>query len=164
MRTKFLFISLLIILATGKIFSQEKQLFGFDELDWNSSKEQVKDLMKNKYDMVPGYEKDDVIGYQGGNYFKEDLFLWVYFFNEEGLNEADLVIKKNDRPTDAIFYEVVHNLSLEYGDPDLYKPDDYTAEWFYYDLPGKKLNATIKVNPYSNDKMTSIKISFLKAE
>ncbi len=164
MRIKFLFISLLIILAAGKIFPQEKQLFGFGELDWNTSRANVKELMKNKFDMEPGYEKDDALGYQGGHYFNEDLFLWVYFFKEEGLDEVDLVIKNNDSPVSGIFYEVVHNLSIEYGDPDLYKPDDSTAEWFYYDFPGKQLIATIKVTPYSNDKMTTIKISFLKAQ
>lgn len=164
MKINFLFVSLLMILVGGEIFPQVKQLFGFSELDWNSSREQVKEWMKNKYDMEPGYEKDDAIGFQGGQYLNEDLFLWVYFFNGEGLYEVDLVIRNNNTAAGGKFYEVIHNLSVEYGDPDLYKPDENTAEWFYYDLPGKQLNATIKVSPYSNDKMTTVKISFLKTQ
>jgi hypothetical protein len=162
MKIKSLIITLLIFETAGVLYSQEKQLFGFGDLDWNSSKEEVKDFMKNKYDLLPGYEKDDAIGYQGGSYLKQELFLWVYFFDEKGLQEADLVVKNSAGPAGGIFYEVVHNLTVEYGDPDLYKPDDWTAEWFYYDFPGKHLNATIKVSPYSNDEMTTIKISFLK--
>ncbi|HKB86868.1 MAG TPA: hypothetical protein VKD08_11895 [Ignavibacteriaceae bacterium] len=163
MRTKIFFISFIFILIAYNLFPQEKQLFGFGDLDWNSSKVQVKELMKNRYHLSPGYEREDAIGYQGGQYFKEELFLWVYFFNNDSLQEVDLVVKNNDRPVGGIFYEVVHTLSEDYGDPDLYKPDDWTAEWFYYDFPGKKLKATIKVSPYFGETSTTLKISFLKA-
>ncbi len=163
MKTIIFFISFFFVVISCNLFPQEKQLFGFGDLDWNSSKEQVKALMKSRYDLSPGYEKEDAIGYQGGKYFKEDLFLWVYFFNNDSLQEVDLVVKSNDRPVGAIFYEVVHTLSVDYGDPDLYKPDDWTAEWFYYDFPGKKLKATIKVSPYAGESSTTVKISFLKA-
>ncbi len=163
MKTILFLISFLLIAASYNLFPQEKQLFGFGDLDWNSSKTQVKDFMKAKYDLSPGYEKEDAIGYQGGRYFNEDLFLWVYFFNNDSLQEVDLVVKNNGRPVGGIFYEVVHTLSNDYGDPDLYKPDDWTAEWFYYDFPGKKLKATIKVSPYSSESSTTVKISFLKS-
>jgi hypothetical protein len=163
MKTKLIFIFILLLIFPSLLRSQEKQLFGFDELDWDSSKEAVKDFMNTRYDMLPGYEKNDAIGYQGGRYLNQNLFIWVYFFNDDGLQEVDLVVKNNDRPVGGIFHEVVHSLTEEYDDPDLYKPDDWIAEWFYYDLPGKHLNATIKVSPYSNEDMTSIKISFLKA-
>jgi hypothetical protein len=164
MRIKFFLIAIFFTLTSLEMFGQEKQLFGFGELDWYSSRDNVKDLMKSQYNLLPGYEKDDALGYQGGHYFGEDLFLWVYYFDAQGLNQADLVIKAGDRKSDGIFYELVHTLSGEYGSPDMYKPDEQTAEWYYYDLPGKKLDATIKVSPYSNDKMTTIKITFLKVQ
>ncbi len=162
MKTKSFLILLLSFGISSVFYSQEKQLFGFNDLDWNSSKETVKEFMKVKYNLLPGYERDDAIGYQGGNYLKQDLFIWVYFFDEKGLQEVDLVIKNEDRPLAGIFYEVVHSLTVEYGDPDLFKPDDWNAEWFYYDFPGKQLKATIKVSPYSDEKITRIKISYLK--
>lgn len=164
MRMKFYFIVMFFTLASFGMFGQEKQLFGFGELDWFSSRDQVKDLMKSQYNLSPGYEKDDALGYQGGHYFGEDLYLWVYYFNLQGLQQVDLVIKAGDRKSDAIFYELVHTLTGVYGDPDMYKPDEQTAEWYYYDLPGKKLDATIKVSPYSNDKMTTIKATFFKIQ
>jgi hypothetical protein len=120
--------------------------------------------MEEKYHLIPGYEKDDAIGYQGGNYFDQDLHIWVFFFNDSGLNEIDLVVKNNNRPVAEIFYQVVHTLTADYGDPDLFIPEDWTAEWYYFDLPGKRLNATIKISPYSNDEITSIKIAFLKID
>lgn len=153
-----------LIILPGIVYSQEKQLFGFDELDWNSSKESVKDFMKDRYDMQPGYEKDDAIGYQGGRYLNQNLYIWVYFFGEEGLQEVDLVINNKKRPVGGIFSEIVHNLTEGYGDPDLYKPDDWIAEWFYFDLPEKHLKSTIKVAPYSTEKMTTIKVTFLKTD
>jgi hypothetical protein len=162
MRIKPLSFFIILILISLPLPAQEKQLFGFDDLDWYSSKDAVKDYMNKKYDMSPGYERDDALGYQGGSYLKQDLFLWVYFFNEKGLQEVDLVIKNQDRPVGGIFAEVVQSLTPKYGDPDLYKPDDWIAEWYYFDFPGKQLNATIKVMPYSNENMTSIKITFLK--
>lgn len=162
MKLKTLLITLLLLVTTGSLYSQEKQLFGFGDLDWNSSKQTVTEFMKNKYDLNPGYEREDAIGYQGGRYLKQDLYIWVYFFDGKGLQEVDLVIENAGRPPGGIFYEVVHSLTVEYGDPDLFKPDDWTAEWFYYDFPGKQLEATIKVSPYSNEKVTRIKISFLK--
>ncbi len=164
MKTSFILVWFLFTALISVTRAQEKQLFGFEELDWESSRQTVKDYMKNKYDMEPGYEKHDAIGYQGGKYLKQNIFLWVYFFDDEGLDETDLVIKSSGRPLGAIFSETVHELTVNYGDPDLYKPDDWDAEWFYYDFPGKHLKATIKVSPWSDDKISSIKISFLKAE
>ncbi len=154
----------LLTASINVIKPQEKQLFGFEGLDWGSSREQVKDYMKNKFDKVPGYERNDAIGYQGGSYLGQDIFLWVYFFDEKGLEETDLVIKNSGRPLGAVFSETVHKLTEDYGDPDLYKPDDWNAEWFYYDFPGKHLKAVIKVSPWSDENISSIKISFLKAE
>jgi hypothetical protein len=156
----FLFLCLLFFLID--VYPQEKQLFGFGPIDWGSSKDQVKGIMKEKFNLLPGYEKEDAVGFEGGKYFGEDIHIWVFFFDVDKLNEADLVVQNIDRPSEAIFYEVVHNISDDYGDPDLFKADDRTAEWFYYDLSGKKLSGTIKVSPYSSDKMTSIKITFLK--
>lgn len=162
MKTQLIFILTLLLIFPVLIRPQEKQLFGFDELDWDSSKEVVKDFMNTRYDMLPGYEKEDALGYHGGRYLNQNLFLWVYFFNDEGLQEVDLVVKNSNSPVGGIFHEVVHSLTQEYGDPDLYKQDDWVAEWFYFDFPGKHLNATIKVSPYSNENMTSIKVSYLK--
>lgn len=162
--TKTLSLLFVFIMISLPLHPQEKQLFGFDELEWYSSKETVKDYMNKKYDMLPGYEREDALGYEGGQYLNQALFLWVYFFNDKGLQEVDLVIKNHNRPVGGIFSEIVHSLSMKYGDPNLYKPDDWTAEWFYFDFPGKKLTATIKVSPYSNEKMTSIKIAFLKPD
>jgi len=161
MRIILVLISFQLFFIANLIYSQEKQLSGFGELDWKSSREAVKDLMKDKYALLPGYEKDDAIGYQDGRYFNQDLFMWVYFFDKQGLHEVDLVVKNINRMMAGLFSEVVHSLTEEYGDPDLYKPDDWTAEWYYYDIPKKQLNATIKVSPYSNDRMTTIKITFL---
>ena len=163
MRTSFIISWFLLTSIISVSRSQEKQLFGFGDLDWGSSQATVKEYMKNKFDMEPGYERGDAIGYQGGHIFKQDMFLWVYFFNHKGLTETDLVIKSSGRPLGGIFSETVHELTLDYGDPDLYKPDDWNAEWFFYDFPGKHLKAVIKVLPYSDDKISSIKISFLKS-
>lgn len=163
MRTTLFIIWFLLTAFTGVLRSQEKQLYGFGDLDWGTSRQEVKDYMKNKFDMLPGYERSDAIGYQGGRYFGQNLFLWVYFFNEKGLEETDLVIKNSGRPPGAIFSETVHKLTELYDDPDLYKPDDWTAEWFFYDLPGKKLTGTIKISPWSDEKASSIKITFLNS-
>lgn len=149
-------------ILTVAVFPQEKQLLGLTPFDWDSSKESVKQIMSEKFNLLPGYEKEDAIGFEGGKYFGENLHLWVFFFKEDKLDEIDMVIKNLNRPVNAIFYEVVHNIVDEYGDPDLFKADDWIAEWYYYDISGKKLNATIKVSPYTNEIMTSIKISFLK--
>ncbi len=162
MKKIFGLLVLIVQILTVSLYPQEKQLFGLGPFDWNSSKETVKEIMSEKFNLIPGYEKESALGFEGGKYFGEDIHVWVFFFNEDRLGEADLVIKNTDRPVEAIFYEVVHTLSEEYGDPDLYKADDWTAEWYYYDLQGKKLSATIKVSPYSYEKVTSIKISFLK--
>lgn len=164
MRISFILVWFLLSALLCVTRSQEKQLFGFGDLDWGSSRQTVKDYMKNKYDMDPGYEKDDAIGYQGGKFLKQNIFLWVYFFDNKGLEETDLVIKNNGRPLGAIFSEVVHELTVIYGDPDLYKPDDWDSEWFYYDFPGKHLKAAIKVSPWSDDKISSIKITFLESK
>ncbi len=164
MRTSFIVIWFLFAASVCVTSAQEKQLFGFGDLDWGSTREEVKNYMKSSFDMTPGYEKMDAIGYQGGSYFGQDMYLWVYFFNEKGLEETDLVIKNSDRPLGAIFSETVHKLTVDYGDPDLYKPDDWDAEWFYYDFPGKHLKAAIKISPWSDEKMSSIKISFIKSE
>ncbi len=154
----------LLIAFISVIRPQEKQLFGFGDLDWGSSHNEVKNFMKNKYEISPGYERDDAIGYQGGNYFGQDMFLWVYFFDESGLEETDLVIQNYGRPLGGIFSETVHNLTVTFGDPDLYKPNDWEAEWLYYDFPGKHLKAAIKVSPWSDDKISSIKITFIKSD
>jgi hypothetical protein len=160
----FLFATYLITITFYQSFAQEKQLYGFGALEWGASKLIVKEYMESKYDLFPGYEKDGAIGYQGGHFFNQDLYLWVYFFNEEGLEEVDLVIRNNNSPAGGIFSEVMHQLILEYGDPELYKPDDWNAEWFYYDSSGKKLNATIKVSSYEYNQRTTIKITFLSIE
>lgn len=146
------------------IFPQEKQLFGFGPFDWNSSKEIVKDIMKEKFNLLPGYEKDDAIGFEGGEHFGEKMHMQVFFFEQNNLNEVDLVIKNINRPVSAIFYEVIHNMNEEYGNPDLFQPDEWTAEWFYYDFPGKKLNGSIKISPYKGDNTTSIKIAFIRVK
>ncbi len=164
MKTLLLMILFLFASSISVSLSQEKQLFGFSDLDWGSSREVVKEYMKDNFNLTPGYEKNDAIGYQGGHYFGQDLFLWVYFFGEKGLDQTDLVIKNNGRPLGAIFSEIVHKLTVGHGDPDLYQPDDWKAEWFYYDFPGKHLKATIKVSPWTDDKMSSIKITFLNSE
>lgn len=164
MRTSLILIWFLLAASLCVTKSQEKQLFGFDELDWGSTRVEVKDFMESKFNISPGYEKDDAIGYQGGNYFGQDIFLWVYFFDAEGLEETDLVIQNTDRPLGPLFSETIHKLAVTYGDPDLYKPDDWDAEWFYYDFPGKHLKAAIRVSPWSDEKMSSIKISFLKSD
>ena len=161
---KILLAAYLITITFYQSFAQEKQLYGFGDLDWNTSMQTVKDYMKNKYDMLPGYEKNDAIGFQGGRYLDKDLYLWVYFFGEEGLNEVDLIIRNNNSPVGGIFDQVTHQLITEYGNPDLYKPDDWNAEWFYYDFSGKKLNATIKVSSYEYNQRTTIKITFLSIE
>ncbi len=164
MKSNFWLCVFIFLLFSASSYSQEKRLFGMGPFDWTISKEMVKQIMEEKYHLIPGYEKDDAIGYQGGNYSNQDLHLWVFFFNDSGLNEIDLVVKNNNRPVAEIFYQVVHTLTEEYGDPDLFKPNDWTAEWFYFDHPGKRLNATIKISPYSNDEITSIKIAFLKID
>ncbi|HSD63215.1 MAG TPA: hypothetical protein VLB50_05425 [Ignavibacteriaceae bacterium] len=146
------------------IFAQEKQLFGFGPFDWNSGKEVVKDIMKEKFNLLPGYEKEDAIGFEGGEYFGEKMHIQVFFFEQNKLNEVDLVIENINRSVSAIFYEIIHNMNEEYGDPDLFQPDEWIAEWFYYDFPDKKLNATIKISPYTGGKKTSIKIVFLRVK
>jgi hypothetical protein len=153
---------LFLLFVAATTHPQVKQLYGLGPFDWNSSKEEVKAIMSEKFNLLPGYEKEDAIGFEGGKYFDQKIHIWAFFFSEDKLNEADLVINNVNRPVAAIFYEVVHTLSVDYGDPDLYQPDDWSAEWFYYDFSGKKLNATIKISPYSNEKMASIKISFVK--
>ncbi len=164
MKKTLIIVWFLFAAAVCVINPQEKQLYGFGDLSWGSSREEVKEYMKNNFNMIPGYERDDAIGYQGGIYFEQAMHLWVYFFNEKGLQETDLVINNNGRPLGALFSETVHKLTVEYGDPDLYKPDDWNADWFYYDFPGKHLKAAIKVSSWSDNEMSSLKISFLKTE
>ena len=159
---KILFAIYLITITFYQSSAQEKQLFGFEDLDWGASKLIVKEYMGSKYDLFPGYETEDAIGYQGGHCFDQDLYLWVYFFGEEGLSEVDLIVKNDNSPVAGIFSEVTHQISMKYGDPDLYKPDDWNAEWFYYDFSGKKLNATIKISTYTYKNRTTIKVTFLK--
>lgn len=155
---------LLLQYVTVFIYPQEKQLFGMGPFDFNSSGDDVKGIMKEKFELLPGYEKEDAIGFEGGAYFGEKMHIWVFFFEDNKLNEVDLVVKNINRPTAAIFYNIIHNLTDEYGDPDLYQPDEWTAEWFYYDFQGKKIIDTIKVSPYTDDNITTIKISFIKVE
>ena len=162
MKKIFWFYLLFSQLSIISIYPQEKQLFGLGPFDWGISKEEVKSLMKDKFDLLPGYQKADAIGFESGKYFGENIHVWAFFFNEDKLNEVDLVIKNDSGSVGSIFYGVVHNISDEHGDPDLFKPDDWTAEWYYYEIPGKKLNATIKISPYSGEGATTIKITFLK--
>lgn len=159
-RTLFLSIQFFSII----IYPQEKQLFGFGPFDWGSSKEEIKETMKEKFNLLPGYEKDDAIGFEGGEFFGEKMHIQVFFFEENKLSEIDLIVKNINRPVTGIFYSVIHGLTEEYGDPDLYQPDEWLAEWFFYDFPGKKLNALIKISPYTNDKITTVKIAFTRVE
>jgi hypothetical protein len=157
-------ISLLLVpFLSLLIYPQEKQLFGFGPFDFNSSREVVRELMKEKFDKIPGYEKEDVMGFEDLEFFHEKIHLCAFFFENDMLDEVDLVVENINRPTTAIFYNVIHYMTEEYGDPELYQPDEWTAEWFYYDLPGKKIIAVIKLSPYNINNVTTIKISFVKA-
>ncbi len=164
MKIIFGFTVLLLQFFTIIIYPQEKQLFGMGPIDFNSSTDAVKEIMKEKFNLMPGYEKEDAIGFEGGEYFGEKLHIWAFFFKNNKLIQIDLVVKNINRPATAIFYNVNHNLAEEYGDPDLYQPDEWLSEWFYYDFPGKKIIASIKVTPYTDDNTTTIKISFVKVE
>jgi hypothetical protein len=161
---RILVLLILVISTTLVVSAQEKKLLGVGFFNWGISKEEVKQEMRSKFDLQPGYNEDNALGFQGGTYLNEKLHIWVFYFSEDKLNEIDLVIKNENSPVAQIFYEVMHNLTQEFSDPDLYKPDYWKAEWFYYDMPGNKINATINVAPYSTEKDTTIKLTFTKVE
>ena len=84
----------IILLFSSLQFPQ--QLSGFEDIPFASSKENVIKEMLMFENAKLGYEKDNVLGYQGGEYSSHKVYFWSFHFYNDELHTVDIVFRRPD--------------------------------------------------------------------
>jgi hypothetical protein len=73
-----------------------QQLSGFEDIPFSSSKETViKEMLKFENAKL-GYEREDVLGFSGGEYNSHKVYFWSFNFCNDQLHSVDIVFRRPD--------------------------------------------------------------------
>jgi hypothetical protein len=134
---------LVFLLLPITLFPQ--QLPGFENIRWESSKETVTDSMSLIENIKLGYEKEDVLGFTGGEFMSNEVYYWSFHFYNDKLHTVDIVFR-NTYSLDVLRRDILSFLIIKYGYEDIEKPDNngnLANAWYFVDEQG---NPTELVN------------------
>ena len=122
---------LIFLLLPITLFSQ--QLSGFENIPFASSKEIVRDSMSLIKDIKLGYVKEDVLGFNGGEYISQEVNFWAFHFYNDRLHTVDIVfIRTFD--LNQLRRDIIDYITEKYGveSSERYDDDGNLANTWYF--------------------------------
>jgi hypothetical protein len=94
---------------------------------------------------ILGYERDDVLGYSGGEYVSNKVYFWSFHFYEDQLHTVDIVFRKPDalnRLREDIIVYITDKYVIESSER-LDNDGNLANTWYFVD---SKYNPTDLIN------------------
>jgi len=92
-----------------------------------------------------GFEREDVLGFSGGEYSSRKVYFWSFNFYNDKLHTVDIVFRRTD-DLNQLREELVDYITQKYGEESSEKPDDdgnLANTWYFVD---SKHNPTDLIN------------------
>jgi len=96
-------------------------------------------------DAILGYERDDVLGYSGGEYVTNNVYFWSFHFYDDQLHTVDIVFKRPDA-LNRLRGDLIVYITAKYGVESSEKLDsdgNLANTWYFMD---EKDNPTDLIN------------------
>jgi len=134
---------LIFLLLPVTLFAQ--QLSGFENIHFDSSKETVRDSMSLIKDIKLGYVKEDVLGFNGGEYASQEVNFWAFHFYYDQLHTVDVVFI-GTFDLNQLRRDIIEYITQKYGVESSERLDDdgnLANTWYFVD---SKHNPTDLIN------------------
>ncbi|MEJ2196840.1 MAG: hypothetical protein P8X73_18555 [Ignavibacteriaceae bacterium] len=140
-----------------------QQLIGFEDIPFKSSKEIVIEEMLKFENVKLGYERDDVLGFQGGEYGANKVYFWSFHFFNDQLHTVDIVFRRPEA-LNRLREDIINYITQKYGVESLEKLDNnknLANTWYFYN-EGKNPTDLINLILYeTSTEVTTYQLSFV---
>ena len=107
-----LLILFIILLFSTLQFPQG--LYGFENIRFTASKEYVISQMLKVEDDMLGYERNDVLGFSGGEYISYKVYFWTFHFYNDELHTVDVVFRQ-PKALQMLRDDIIDYITGKYG-------------------------------------------------
>jgi len=70
--------------------------------------------MSEAYNLKPGYEKEDAIGFSGGSFLSRKVYIWSFQFYNNKLHTV-IIVFRNTSDLNQLRNDIISGLSEKYG-------------------------------------------------
>jgi hypothetical protein len=96
----------------------DSNLPALNGVKWGSSRQQVKDILRNDKSLKLADTDDTILEYHGGDYMGNEVEKWQFSFNNRKLYACQIILKDNPKLNALKQYEKVSSdLKAKYGEP-----------------------------------------------